>query len=103
MRQIAELGKQKGGLIEVAVGNSSIDDPVKDVSVTATARGHSYSGKTNNKGRAEIHVPPGWYALMVGTDKQYGVDWLSYELSNNIEIQNGSCAQVQFTSAGDNH
>jgi hypothetical protein len=94
--EIQGLANHRGGMIQVAVGEGSISSPVKGALTVAMGTDRSFSGITNENGRSEIHVPPGRYSVKVKGDRAYEPYFLGYEQPNNIQIQNGSCAQVQF-------
>jgi len=102
LRQIAGLKQRRGGMIQVAVGDGSISYPVEDVRVTVRGSNGSFSGVTNAQGRSEINVPAGHYSLTVEGKVSYEPYFLGYEQPNDIHIENGACAQVQFVEAGKN-
>lgn len=98
---IREIGKQsqetKSALIAGRVSDQFLDAPLKGVEVVARGSGMAYRTSTNGKGDFSIHVVPGQYSL-VPQHPQFSFKTfeMSYGNPENLRMQAGACAQVQF-------
>ncbi len=96
LREIANLPKRHGGIIQVAVGGESFGGgAISDVEVNAKGQPGSFSATTDAKGIAEIHVPAGQYTV-TGLKQNLTVFDFTYDDPRNVVIENGGCSQVQF-------
>jgi hypothetical protein len=104
LREIEALQKRHGGMIQVALGGDSFAwSPVMSgAQVNARGTDGTFSATTNDKGIAEIHVPPGQYSVAVENQQVVPYD-LSFEDPRKILIENGTCAQIQFVQATTTH
>ncbi len=76
LTQIRDVRKAQDGLIQVAVGTSTISLPAMNVPVSVGSEDHAYTATTNKAGVAEIKVPAGQYSVQV---LGYRAFELSYE------------------------
>jgi len=98
LRQIDRLGDQKGSaLIAGRVSDQYLDAPLQGIEVVARSGGKTYRASTDRKGDFRIPVPAGDY-ILVPEDPQ--ISFRTYEMSygdpENLRMQPGACAQVQF-------
>jgi hypothetical protein len=91
-------------MIQGAVGGVSFAFPLDGVQVEATGPGGVVTTATNAVGKFELRVAPGKYqvrALLHG--KAFVADEFTYENPENLVLENGGCAQVQFVEAKQTH
>ncbi len=86
--------------IQGVVGGISYAFPLEGVQVEATGPGGVITAETNAVGKFEIRVTPGKYQVRaLAPGKNFVAADLSYENPNNVLLENGGCAQVQFVEA----
>ena len=88
---------RKGVLIQGAVISYLGSDPQPGVRIQVMGNNQRFRTLTNDNGEFRIHVPAGEYALHpVSKGWSFVPDEFSYEDPVKINIENGTCAQVQF-------
>jgi hypothetical protein len=104
LQEIEALQNRNGGMIQVAIGGDWLawSPPMSGVEVKAQGTHGTFSATTNDKGVAEIHVPAGQYALTVPNQQVQSYDF-TYDYPENITIDNGGCAQIQFVTSDQRH
>jgi len=104
LREIEALQQRHGGMIQVAVGADgwSWSPAISGAEVNARGTNGAFSGTTNDKGVAEIHVPPGQYSVTVQNRRMQPYD-LSFDDPQKVVIENGGCAQIQFVQVATTH
>jgi hypothetical protein len=89
-------------LIMGMVSTVHLEAPMPGIDVVARGSGATYKASTDRMGRFRIEVPPGDYMVEpVQPPLSFKVDELSYENPQNLKMQAGNCAQVQFTAASE--
>lgn len=87
-------------IIQGAVGGISYAFPLEGVQVEATGPGGVITAETNTAGRFDMRVTPGKYQLRaVSPGKTFVAADFSYENPDELVLENGGCAQVQFVEA----
>jgi hypothetical protein len=90
--------RRKGGLIQgkVLAFQSKLGSR-KGVKIQIFGNGRKYEMSTDDLGGFNVHVPAGEYkANAIREGWVTSADVLTYEDPNNIKIENGGCAQIQF-------
>ncbi|MBZ5546987.1 MAG: hypothetical protein LAO22_03355 [Acidobacteriia bacterium] len=84
-----------GGVIQVVVA-----DGIPGTTVVATSREKSYRGRVNSERECRIRVPEGHYKVSISEPGwSFSTDFFSYEKPEDVEIRNGSCAQIQLEAS----
>ena len=72
--------------------------------VEATGPGGVITAETNADGKFEMRVTPGKYQVRaLSPGKTFVAADLSYENPDDLVLENGGCAQVQFVEAAKKH
>lgn len=83
-----------------AVGGRSSSFPVAGVQVEARGPGGVSATETKRDGTFEMQVASGRYQVQaLSPDKTFTADDLTYEDPDNVVLENGGCAQVQFVES----
>lgn len=71
------------------------------MNVEIRGEGRSYKAVTGKYGEFKIHVPPGRYVVHVQKNGwEFETDGImTFEDPENIRIEDGGCAQVQFVAS----
>ena len=86
--------------IQGAVGGVSFAFPLAGVQVEASGPGGVTTAETDAVGRFEMRVAPGKYQVRaLSPGKTFVADEFTYENPDNLLLENGGCAQVQFVEA----
>ncbi len=86
--------------IQGAVGGISYAFPLEGVQVEATGPGGVITAETNAAGKFEMRVTPGKYQVTaLSPGKTFVAADFSYENPDDVVLENGGCAQVQFVEA----
>ena len=86
--------------IQGAVGGVSFAFPLAGVQVEARGPGGVITAETNAIGKFEMRVAPGKYQLRaLSPGKTFVADEFTYENPDNLLVENGGCAQVQFVES----
>jgi len=86
--------------IQGAVGGKSFIFPLSGVQVEATGPGGVITAETNAVGKFEMRVTPGKYQVRaLSAEKTFVAADISYENPEDVVLENGGCAQVQFVEA----
>ncbi len=96
LEEVQQLRAGKsGGVIE---GHVYRYEAIAGVKILVRGDGRRFETVTNRKGEFKIRVPAGQYIASASLDKMSFVgDDFSYEDPQNIAIENGGCAQLEFT------
>ena len=90
--------------IQGAVGGISYAFPLERVQVEATGPGGVITAETDAAGKFEMRVAPGKYQVRaLSPGKTFVAADLSYENPDDLLLENGGCAQVQFVEAAKKH
>jgi hypothetical protein len=91
LRAIERIQKaSNGGLVQVVAG-------LPETKVAVIAGGKRYTRWTDSKGECTIRVPEGNYKVRASRPGwTFSTDDFSYEKPQNVEIHNGSCAQIRL-------
>lgn len=88
------------GKIQGAVGGTSFLSPIAGVQVEATGPGGVITAETDAVGRFDMRVSPGKYQVRALSPGKTFVGFdLSYENPDNVVVEGGGCAQVQFVES----
>ncbi len=103
IQQIEAIGSTStGATIHGAVGGRSSALPVAGVTIEVTGPEGVKTAQTNRDGVFEIQVTPGKYQVRARSPgKTFVADDLSYQDPENLALQHGGCAQVQFVQSAD--
>ena len=86
--------------IQGAVGGISYAFPLEGVQIEASGPGGVITAETNAAGRFDMRVTPGKYQVKaLSPGKTFVGAELSYENPDEVVVENGGCAQVQFVEA----
>jgi hypothetical protein len=84
-------------LIQGVVWDFASPGPVAGVKIEARGPGGTNITQTQDDGRFEIRVVPGKYQVRAfGPGKTFVAEDISYEHPDNLVLESGSCAQIQF-------
>jgi hypothetical protein len=87
-------------LIQGVVWDFASPGPVAGVKIEARGPGGTNAAETTDDGRFEIRVVPGKYKVWaVSPGKTFVAEDISYEHPDNVVLESGSCAQIQFVEA----
>jgi len=87
-------------LIQGIVWDFAIPGPVAGVKIEARGTVETNTAETQGDGRFEIHVVPGSYKVRaISPGKTFVPEDISYEHPDNVILESGSCAQIQFVEA----
>jgi hypothetical protein len=90
--------------IQGTVGGISYAFPLEGVQIEATGPGGVITAETNAAGRFEMRVTPGKYQVRaLSPGKTFVAADFSYENPDELVLENGGCAQVQFVEAPKKH
>jgi len=90
--------------IQGAVGGISSWFPVAGVQVEARGPGGVNTSETKADGTFEMHVAPGKYQVRaLSQGKTFVAADLTYENPDDVVLENGGCAQVQFVESAKKH
>ena len=97
LRAIESMKARKGGLIHGLV-RGDFAPYWERLSVDVRGDRKSYHAVTDKDGLFKIHVPAGHYEVRVIKEgSRFQIDRInSFEDPDNLEIEDGGCAQVQF-------
>jgi hypothetical protein len=88
------------GWISGSVGGETPSTPTPDVHLSIHGDASTFSATTDQKGNFRVAVPPGAYIVEpIQSPLPLEPDALSYENPNDVVIQRGGCAQVQFSES----
>jgi hypothetical protein len=91
-------------IVQGAVGGISYAFPLEGVQVEATGPGGVITGETNAAGKFELRVTPGKYQIKaLSPGKTFVAADFSYENPEELVLENGGCAQIQFVEASEKH
>lgn len=91
-------------LIQGAVRGLSSSFPLSGVRVEARGLGTVATSETMADGTFEMHVAPGKYQVTaISPGKTFVSEDLSYEDPDELLLENGGCAQIQFVEAAKAH
>lgn len=98
LNSIQQISRAQSGLIQVGVGGLGADskNPLAGRHVTAEGSGPVFTGTSDNRGIADIKVPPGTYKVTVSDSGRFEPYDLSYDDPRSVVVQKGGCAQIQF-------
>lgn len=86
------------------VWDTSIPGPVAGVQIEAQGPGGVTSTQTETNGRFELRVAPGKYQVQARSPgKTFLASDLTYENPDDLVLENGACAQVQFVESSEKH
>jgi hypothetical protein len=92
--------KSNRARIQGAVGGVSFVFPLEGVQIEARGAGGLVTAETGPGGRFDIRVTPGKYQVQaLSGGKTFVADRSTYENPDNLLLENGGCAQVQFVEA----
>lgn len=87
--------------IQGAIGGRSSSFPLAGVQVEVRGSDGIKTAQTARDGSFEVEVTPGKYQVRaLSTGKAFVASDLSYDDPDNLALQNGGCAQVQFVESG---
>jgi hypothetical protein len=90
-----------GAKIQGAVGGRSSSFPLAGVQVEVRGPEGMKTAQTGRDGTFEMQVTPGKYQVRaLSAGKTFVAADLSYDDPENLALQNGACAQVQFVESG---
>ncbi len=90
--------------IQGAVGGISFAFPLAGVQVEAVGPGGVITAETNAAGEFEMRVTPGKYQVRAMSPGQTFVAAdITYENPDEVVLENGGCAQVQFIESAAKH
>lgn len=90
--------------IQGAVGGISFSFPLSGVKVEASGPGGVITAETNADGRFEMRVTPGKYRVRaLSPGKTFVAADITYENPDDVVLENGGCAQIQFVESGQKH
>lgn len=90
-------GHHDTGVIHGMVSAEALSAPFPRVRVEARGSGKRYAATTNAKGEFRMDVPAGRYTLRAtASGFSFHTADFSYENPQNVRIEAGGCAQVQF-------
>ena len=95
----AKSGTNGGGVIQGVVNGPNFvrQNPSSGIHVDAKGSGVVFHAVTNEKGEFQINVPVGKYVVSVNEPGlSYRPFEFTYEDPDDLQIQPGGCAQVQF-------
>ena len=103
LQQIAAIhASHDGGVIHGMISQQALSAPVSNVHVEAGGTNGHYTATTNSKGEFEIKVPAGHYAVRaIKAGSSFATADFSFENPDNVQIESGSCVQVQLVSVGE--
>ena len=88
---------QKGGFVTGSIAHDSSRSPLAGILVLVRSQEHTYQTTTTKDGTFKVRVPPDKYTVKVRRPGWlFRKDDFTYEDPRSIEIQMGSCAQIQF-------
>ena len=88
------------GKITGAVGEASFYVPLAGVRVEANGPGGVITAETDAVGKFEMRVTPGKYQVRAASPgKNFVAADISYENPEDVVVENGGCAQVQFVES----
>ena len=98
LKAIDRMEARKGGLINGLVAGEHEGGSFEHVAVEIEGRATTYETFTNKDGEFRIHVPAGRYVILVALNGwTFKTDNIfTFEDPDDVRIENGSCAQVQF-------
>jgi len=89
-----------GGVIHGVVRIEALSVPLPGVHIEARGATGLFEAITDEKGTFQLSVPVGQYVVRaVKEGSAFEADILSYEKPQNIRIEPGGCAQIQFFQA----
>ena len=90
-------GHRDTGAIHGMVSGEALSAPFPGVRVEARGSSKRYAATTNAKGEFQMDVPAGRYTLhATASGFSFHTADFSYENPQNVRIEPGGCAQVQF-------
>lgn len=90
----------KRAKIQGAVGGMSFAFPLTGVQIEARGPGGVITAETDAIGKFEMRVAPGKYQVRaLSPGKTFVAADITYENPDNLVLENGGCAQVQFVEA----
>ena len=90
--------------IQGAVGGKSFYLPLSGVQVEASGPGGVVKAETNAAGKFEMRVTPGKYQVRaLSPGKSFVAADISYENPDDVVLESGGCAQVQFVESASQH
>jgi hypothetical protein len=101
LRQIEAIDPATNqGLIQGVVWDFASPGPVAGVKIEARGPAGTNTAVTQDDGRFEIRVLPGKYQVRaVSPGKTFVADEFTYEHPENLVLETGSCAQIQFVES----
>ena len=98
LNSIQQISGAQSGLIQVGVGGIGADskNPLAGRHVKAESSGRVFTGTSDNRGIADIEVPPGTYKVTVSDSGRFEPYDLSYDDPRSVVVHKGGCAQIQF-------
>jgi hypothetical protein len=86
--------------IQGAVGGVSFAFPLAGVQVEASGPGGVSTTETDAIGKFDMRVPPGKYQVRaLSQGKTFVAEEFTYENPDNLVLESGGCAQVQFVES----
>jgi hypothetical protein len=86
--------------IQGAVGGVSYAFPSAGVRIEASGSDGVVTGETDAVGKFEMNVAPGKYQVRAESPgKRFVADEFTYEHPENLVLETGSCAQIQFVES----
>lgn len=86
--------------IQGAVGGASFAFPLAGVQIEASGPGGVISAETDAVGKFDMRVAPGKYQVRaLSPGRTFVADQFTYENPDNLLLENGGCAQVQFVES----
>ena len=86
--------------IQGAVGGVSYAFPLAGVQIEASGPGGIIPAETDAVGRFDVRVAPGKYQVRaLSPEKTFVADESSYENPDDLVLEKGGCAQIQFVEA----
>ena len=91
-------------LIQGTVGGNSSSFPLRGVQVEARGPGGVNTTETKADGTFELHVSPGKYQVRaLEPGKTFVAEDITYENPDDLVLEKGGCAQVQFVESVQKH